>query len=210
MWVYIYTEEQEWQPWENTLAYLPLKEDVLDYSWNWNNWSWNPNSFTEWVANYSGNSTTIPYSIINRNTYTVNIWANSNFSKPSSDKCFLWQHTSSVWWFNLMYYNNNIIKYRTWSNSWSAADVNWIDYYTWWHLITAVLNSWTMYLYVDGVLQGTNTSWGSATTTMYMGYDKSNNTAWSWKLSELIVESVAWTAEEILAYYNLTKSIYWL
>ena len=66
-----------------------------------------------------------------------------------------------------------------------------------------------MYLYVDGVQMDTNTYGGTNNQTLYLGYDHGyNGGAWNGQLSELIFESVAWTAVKVLNYYNNTKANY--
>lgn len=199
-----------WKPWANTIAYYPLESDVLDYSWNWNNWSGSPNSFTDGVANYSWNSTTLPKAIINRSVYTVNVWANN--SGQTKNTCFIWQHTQSSYWFNMVYTKNSMARYITWpnSNTYSMATYNDANIQGW-HLITWVSDGTTMYLYVDGEQKATNTYRGTNNQTLYMGYDHwYNGGAWNWKISKLIIENKVWTADEIVSYYNQTKWNYGL
>lgn len=201
---------KKYSPNEHTVAYYPLEEDVNDYSGNANHGSWNPNSFDWWVANYSGNSTTLPYSIINRNIYTVNVWAYANSTETTWNRRFLWQHTSSSRWFNLGYIKNSWILYQTWPNSNTMTYVDYADSsIQWWHLITWVTDWTNMYLYVDWELKDTDTYTWNNWQTLYMWYDHWYNWyAWNWKLSELIVEDIAWEPRKIEKYYNDTKENY--
>ena len=201
------------KPWvvnEHTVAYYPLEENVNDYSGNANHGSGNPNSFNWWVANYSGNSTILPYSIINRNVYTVNVWAYANSAETTWNRRFLWQHTSSSRWFNLGYIKNSWINYQTWPNSNTTTSADYADSsIQWWHLITAVSDGTTMYLYVDWELKDTDTYTWNNWQTLYMWYDHWYSWyAWNWKLSELIVEDIAWEPRKIEKYYNDTKENY--
>lgn len=200
-----------WQPWANTVAYYPLVEDVLDYSGNGNNWTWNPNSFTWWVANYSWASTTIPYSIIYRDTYTVNLWVNSN--QAQSQRGVLNQHTQVSWWFYLSVFKSWWwVWWRTWPWGSDYNDISDSTPLIWWHLITCQVVWGGKKIYVDGVLKASSNYVGSKMTdTLYIWYDHwANGWAWNGKVSKIIVENRAWTQSEIAEYYNQTKSNYWL
>jgi len=197
-----------WKPWANTIAYYPLKEDVLDYSWNWNNWSWNPNSFTGWVANYSWNSTTLPYSIIYRDAYTVSVWVVSEVT--SWFKSVMGQHSNSYYWFNILFIKNNNVNYITGNSGYEFT-----RYYdsnlNWWKLLTCTSDWSTTKLYINWELKATWTYWWKRSDTLYMWYDHwYNGWAFTWKISELIVEDKVRTAQKIQDYYNQTKSNYWL
>ena len=208
-----------WKPNSNTIAYFPLKEDVLDHSWNWNNASWNPNSFTGGVANYSWNSTTLPTSLVSSWTITVNVWFNdlrtSNFSKNIS---FIGQHTTQNYWFCMRansYYGSD---YNIWTyqSSWSGYAT---AYYviteasstprTWWHNMVSMRDGSKIYMYLDGQsIWEAAYSWLSS-NTFYMGYDHGYDWwAWTGRLSELIFENKIRTAQEIKDYYHQTKAKY--
>lgn len=214
-------EYQPYTPWANTLAYFPLKEDVLDYSWNWKNGSWNPNSFAGWVANYSGNTTTMPVALVSSWTITVNVWfyqeaGAADFNKNIS---FLGQHTTQNFWFCLKSneYYDSLYHTSLQQGGWSGYATTYIVAVAsstpriWWHNVVWMRDASKIYLYLDGQYQWETTySWLSS-NAFYMWYDYwYNGWAWNGKLSQLIFENRIRTATEILNYYNKTKSDYWL
>lgn len=211
-----------WKPNVNTVAYYPLKENVNDYSGNWYNWSWNPNSFAWWVANYSWASTTLPTSIINANPRTVSCWVNDEGVGVGTHNISVYgQHTTVNYGFCLGYnMKNNDNTYRiniVVSGGSGYATSNGVMYsyptaLTWWHHIVFMRDSSKSYLYVDGVYIGNTTYSGqTSSNTFYLWYDHwYDGWAWNGKISELIFEDKTRTAEEILNYYNQTKSKYWI
>lgn len=213
----IYNAPREWKPWANTLAYYPLKEDVLDHSGNWNNGSWNPNSFADGVANYSWNSTTLPTSLVSSWTRTVSVWLNGAWPY---DKivAVLWQHTNVDYWFNIWFNRNAWGTYYNWVLQWpqgSGTVYNYLEalpsQLTWWHYVVAQRDISKIYIYVDGVFKWEDTYSWLSNNTFYLWYDHwYAGWAWTGKVSELIFEDKIWTADEITDYYNQTKSNYWL
>jgi len=208
-------------PWANTIAYYPLKEDVLDYSGNNNNWSWNPNSFTDGVANYSWNSTTMPVALVSSWTITVNVWfyqeaGAADFNKNIS---FLWQHTTQNFWFSLKSNSYHDSLYHTYllQSGWSGYATTYSVSTTsstpriWWHNVVWMRDASKIYLYLDGQYQWETTySWLSS-NAFYMWYDHwYDGWAWTGKLSQLIFENRIRTATEISNYYNQTKWNYWI
>jgi len=206
-----------WQPWANTLAYYPLKEDVLDYSGNWNNATWNPNSFIWWVANYSWASTTLPTSLAQAKPLTLcarindgGVWVwTHNIS-------VLWQHTYSGYGLCLIYnmeWNNNYrVGFIFSTNSWAASvlEKTYPNAITWWHLVGLTRDTNIAKLYIDWeYIWQTTYSWKISNMTFYLWYDHwYDGWAWNGKISELIFEDKIWTAQEVADYYNATKDNY--
>lgn len=198
-----YVGQGIWKPWSNTLCYLPLEKDVLDYSWNNNNWTGNPANFNNWVANYttgsSWGSTYLPYSLVNTNEWTVSIWVYWGTTTTN----FLNQHTLNTWWFTMWYKNN-----------WSNAAFGWESDIT----TTSVANAWNLFtwtwdsnwykFYYNWVYIWSQSSRTTRTNqNLYLGYDGYTGHI-NITLSKLIIENKARTWDEILEYYNLTKNKY--
>lgn len=227
MWVYIWNDT--WLPWESTLLYLPLESDTNDHSWNsytitqsWtitksdigyqfgsNGRSYlsTPNISLDWISDFTvcfwQYVTTIPtksHAMISKYVwYNSSPWVVFNFS----------MYNDSTWW----YWHNEM--FMLWNSSSTLKQyVSSVETLWWWKLITGMLSSWTMKLYVNWTLDGTVSSvWTPkvVSTPIYIwAYQGSNNEYLIWKLSEVIIESKVWTDAEVLNYYNSTKSKYWL
>lgn len=228
--------ETPFTPWVNTVAYYPLEKDWNDYSWNWHNltWSWTPTYTTSWgtkqVANLWGNKV---WKIANLSgtytNYTFNVWC-----KPTNTNT--WQeifdnYKESSWvtpsdnvyfWFNSSEDSKTDFFYQYRPNGWTntyqrvywptnrtantrynvalTSTSGWIKIYVNWTQM--VSNSTTGSIVLDS---GYNTLWGRYATVAgsYLNY-------FSGYLSEFIFENNTWTAQEIVDYYNQTKSNYWL
>lgn len=217
MWVYLYTEEQEWQPWANTVAYYPLTDDFNDKSWNSRNLSvsWPTITILNWVKcayyNWSWYSSYNGFSL-GRSSRTANVWiyvTNSSWwvlhisnYQSSSPQWSLWLQTVS-----------NTIYTADWVSGASAIQ-SWA-LTQWWHN-AVVTQEWnTMKLYIDWLIIWTLTNypselyspnWWALWSKLYSGYSEKR----TWYLSEVILEDKVRTAQEVLNYYNLTKSNYWL
>lgn len=214
----VYLWNNEWQPWENTLAYRPLQSDLNDYSGNWHNFSINT-----WSVSYSDNMATISW----RLTCTF-----SQLNNYSGDFTFSWWtvYSSTENWFypccldsgGSIYYPNTWFligntKARFWakfggSNTAVFAQTDFSSSDTSIHLITWTKSSTELKLYIDGVLINTN-SWSfsslynSSTTILWRNWA---TTSWSSKWSCLIVEDRVRTVEQVANHYNTTKSKYWI
>lgn len=200
-----------WQPWANTLAYRPLSSDLNDYSWNNHHFS-----ATSWTYSFSDNMCTLQRATISwwslnwlSNDFTVNMWtswfwANSAFMFSVDNG---WYPSWQLYWgwpwtevgFNMIYNNNFYWAYKP--SYWGV----------WVHLFTWIKTATTITLYIDGVQQDqtTGTFW---TFTWHNNTWLWRNVFWSWTGTcwEIIIEDKARTAQEILDYYNQTKSNYWL
>ena len=188
-----------WTPWSNTIAYFPFTNNALDQLGNYTL----SNSWTKQSIWYLFNVVT-----------NVNIWwwAYSDqkfasywvkFANSSTVSVLIW-----VWWMRL---NNRVISSPSYSefvfkdSGWSFHNLwnNWINNNTWYHI--AYWWDWTSYkTYINGELKN---SWSATPAS----YSESWIASWSWViLSDLIYEKSMRTAQEILNYYNNTKSDYWL
>ena len=213
MGIYLWTEEQQRQPWANTIAYFPLNSDLLDASWHWYSLSATGSAAIwtiDWVncLNCSASSSFV--------SWTIN-WI-PQWQQSRTNMCWIrwtlsgnypwWQYWSSwIWNADIIYRNNTI----WWSQYWEAlnSDIN-ATTGQWYHI--AVTTSWsTAKIYVNWVLKNSssmtiNTNW----TTFYLA-------RWTWDgtygrayYSKMIIENKTWSDQEIADYYNLTKWNYWI
>jgi hypothetical protein len=86
------------------------------------------------------------------------------------------------------------------------------------HVVYTIWESWNS-LYVNGskvtmtYIGGNASAWLSYARTfssIILWKHQANIAYYQWYLSNAIIEDRVWTAQEIAAYYNLTKSNYWL
>jgi len=231
MWVYIYTEEQEWQPGENTVAYYPLETDANDYSWN----NRNPTNIgsaitfgTDSDGNKCANFTT------NSNSYIQywSQWSNINFWTTETTIAFWLEATSNTG--SSMNYSNWVLTWQVWWSysvavlisatpaAWTVWDLGVNTggsvlvlassiYWTWPHCyILTTDTNWDYAIYIDGTLYNSSTttfsnlSWNNC----YMWYDPRDTSGLRhlvWNLRQVVFETKKRTADEALWFYNATK-----
>lgn len=185
----------------NTLLYLPLKSDLNDYSWNNKNFS-----VYTWSVSYVDNMMKLNNATIRCSSmaltgtgdftilcYNKNGWAIS-----------LWNDTSRyprLWL--------RALGLEMYSNWWYKASDSWYD---WICFLVWVRRNNSLYFYRNWTLIASNTSVPSINISWWPGMyiwwyaDTSDN----WYYGSVIVENRAWNADEILKFYNNTKSNYWL
>lgn len=198
-----------WQPWANTIAYLPMKTDLLDHSGTWTtatvSWTVSLESW-HWYFNGGkiyGTLSSIPTS------YTISMWIKAT-SLPSH-----WETLSCIWQYNT--YSN----FWLWLNNtdkrvtYSRRDVNYPPWpivdTTNWYLVTITYGSWTVALYINWTYSTGTTSF--PTTALWTSdYIIADNTGanFYWYINDYILEDKVRTAQEISDYYNQTKANYWL
>ena len=214
----VYKKKKWWKPWANTVAYFPLKTDLLDHWPNeysmTNLWGVTISDWA-WYFNWSSRlyktdiSSWLPLST---NPKTISLWVKqiswvthcwfwrmyTTYNNQSFTLCMVsWKLGFSTWWWGYDYASSITPSSSQWY--YCVASYDWT---TWKHYVNwTQVNSWTL---------STNTSWttlclwaSSDTRSWYENYFK-------WYLSEVIIENKARTAEEISDYYNQTKSNYWL
>lgn len=205
MGVYIYKQEQEWQPWTDTILYLPLKENSNDQSWNGNNGTDTNITYSDWKAVFNSNwtscilidKTTLP------TTFTLHLiaqittlsWYQLAFRYSDSSgydicRCYLnWYGSIQVWmWANT-------------TTTWIASDTNE-------HLYSWVVQSNSMKFYIDGVLKYTyNQNVGSYANSKISFWNRwySMNEWLKWTMREVIMESSYWTDAKVLE----LAQVYW-
>jgi len=190
-----------WGPWANTIAYYPFKEDQLDKVWS----SSIGITWTKETLWYTFSSTwSIDINTPPSSCRFISVWIKWNSNQ--------WQYVQTpctyIWNILYNYYNNNGSTYNkrfqhsVWSSSWSTR-WSWSPN-TWeWHHLAMWFDGTKCFAYVDGTLV-----WSYNTTSVYTPWWMRLGYMINETVSEFICESVCWTTDEILAYYNNTKSKY--
>lgn len=208
---YIWVDEQGWQPWANTFMYLPMKTDFNDATWNntiTNTWA--TITTLDWIScwYFNSNRLTCSESPIWTTDYTISVWIKAN---GTWNWWIIWSNHNAIYSWDVFILNYNSSKFSyEWYRNYDGTSViastmptanirqhicyanrkiylNWTD-------VTSTVWSWTMLPWYP-----------------YTIWQKHNGgDAYLWYMSELIVETVWWTAQEISDYYNQTKSLYWL
>lgn len=195
-----------WQPWANTVAYFPLKTDQNDVM---NNAAipitWTSKSI--WYE-FAGSDST---KISNKTWWTKNINTvrfASFWIKPESKTSWVVAKFLQVPVWN--------VSYNRWHSAPSAAEkfaaFNWSQWFlsgaysftawNWYHI--AMWNNGTQTLAYVNTVKVWELNMTPATDLAYFA---NKITA---VFSEIIFEDNVWSWQEIIDYYNATKSIYWL
>ena len=217
--IYVYTDEFIREPWENTVAYYPLKEDFNDASGNnkhLSTYTWNPSIVVkDWVscAYYNWSSVSKNTSISAPISWRT-IMARVNYSTSGQRIMWVWSNVSS---------DGDYGKSWLQLNTSLAIDDSQATYWTqqtkpnWWFLV-CLTQSWsTCSQYINWELKQTLTNmpinWTSASWIMVVLWSKSNynySEKYTWYISNVIVENKARTDQEVADYFNKTKSGYWI
>ena len=216
----------EWQPSANTIAYYKLDGDLKDSSGNWYDatesggtitYGTNYATFTDWYARFDNgySSWTITDDI------TISLWARNIQASWGEWNIFVFGQDG--------FGNGRWILIRingTTSNEYLAMSVSqgtsWVLQQTSVYSVTA--NVWhnlvvtvsptdkKMIFYIDWVAKETVTTG----TNIRVDGKSSIGKVWNYShfvtgdVSEVINEKIAWSAADVLSYYNGTKSKYWL
>lgn len=223
----IYMHSNDWRPWDSTLAYYTFNDQnssqITDFSFNWKNLTWwtMPSyvlvSWTDYAGNYANTDTTsAPYVSFwtSHNLVTVLVWA-----KPTANgQCYIsyvWRDSSATddyqnWiirWYNswqIEYYESktNSTSVRATIKSWVSLNTRYLVWYTRTGNSIKTYVNWTTWWTVTWISDTWNISF----------YLWCSNLWWRFKgqIWECIIEYKIWTIDEILEYYNSTKSKYWL
>ena len=219
-----------WKPNANTIAYFPLENNSNEGSWKTVTSSDSSVSYSTlwWVkcANVSSNGgitcTTSVFDWSGSYTeQTMSFWLYQN-AMPSwtSRWAFEWEK-QNTYSFYFLCRSNNVYRYE-WNNAWSTIDVSIPSSDIWkWVYFTLVNSSSWKYMYKNWV-QIWSWTWSSRPRwSRHSSFQEANRILWTrtwpndweslnWWLRELIFEKKCWTAQEISAYYNQTKSKYGL
>ena len=215
--VYVWTTKVRpsgWTPTSNTVVYYPLTTSTTttDQSWNGKNltkngtvtfgtYQWVNCAYFNWSYLYNTNITTLPQW---NSARTVSFYVYCTWT----DKCiFTWWNTSSdhvIGWFI-----NNQGRFNDTTYYWSSFYWN-TNVRNAWHNIMLISDGSTKRIYVDGVLDGSNSStYNTSWYPLYIGYLSWANYNFVWYLWDFLIENIAWNATKVLDYYNLTKGKYW-
>ena len=223
---------EKWEPSANTLLYYPLTSNLVDQMWNGNTWvaHWNvtfnasPGTttwcYTSWQSSIY--VTWMSLWINGKSTCTMNVWVNfisktshwniigynSNYNYSQPFKIFCWTDDNIN--FQVSYGTSS-------SNQWRVGISS--DFYkqlnSWFHNYWFSINNWVVKLFVDWELakDAVNiwavASWQSEMQLWWWWY------YWSWRTAtgyarDYIVETIAWSDEDFMNYYNQTKYLYWI
>jgi hypothetical protein len=213
MGIYLRTEEQQRQPWANTIAYYPLNSicNFTDQSWNGYDLTTSNATITtlNWIscASYSNgrayNSTPSVWSqrTLSARFYNCTNWVMvGTWADQNTFQCIMLAKAS---WQTIQISDFHSIWFVSWNISSNTR-----------HHAVAVANWANMYIYVDWVLASSWTHSRTDSSTWISAWGKpfldSNPDQYSWYLSNVIIESAAWSAQDVADYYNLTKANYWL
>lgn len=202
----IYIRVDDGAPTATTLAWFPLVDDITDHIGTATITWWTQTKASIWYT----------FSCTNTGTSTTvngwNFW--SAWVKFNSTNNYYIGFLNNGAWFYLKHYESRLNnKFYIFTNSSFAADTSnntWITTGTWYHICFGNDN-WTRKFYING-----SNFWSSTATNYFW-----NDSFWAFSstdqnrtdtadISDIIVDSVCWTAQEIKDYYNANCSTYWL
>lgn len=206
MGVYLWTDE--WTPWANTMAYFPLETDQLDTTGNYTlsltgtqqtvgyQFSW-----SELVLNWT--YTRVQFLNVRVKIDSVGSWITNLATMINSwGMRYNWEHI-------LMPANAKKFQIENGSNVASFSSAQNTTTWAWYNIAFGVNSNYNYTAYINGSLVWSWTlssirqpSWSNIVFLF-------NQTATA-TFSKVIVEDVAWTDQEVLDYYNTTKSKYWI
>lgn len=208
--------EYIWAWSSTTKLLLHFNWNILDSSWNWNNWSWSLTYTTSKVWNYSAN--------FNWTSDYITISADA-FQSMTSWTLWLWFYANTS---NTL---KNIIRFdkKFILQMWVTANLTYYMVDSWWTLraiynVNSTYTSWKWY-HMLMTQWWTNTKcylnwayiWWSTSYSTYT-WAKTNQYIWresvwyyhNWKTDEIIIENREWTAEEIKKYYTSSVWRFWI
>ena len=216
-----------WQPWANTLLYLPLESDEVDQSWKTGrtfSTSWISYTTVWWVKSahvgaswwaYLTAPKPIVYNSVSQQTISVLYYVTSNYS--SSRRQIIEFADQSDEYFNVALKEYTTVVQYSDSNSW---------YWSWttivanqWNHVVVTWDSSARKIYINGSLAWT-WSWSRYPWwSWWKGYQEYQwilcNRDWgyggalNWNARELILEDKVWTAQEVAEYYTWIKAKLW-
>ena len=231
MWVHFWVEgqEQQRQPWVNTVAYYK-------FDWNLNDSSGNnhPCTVASWSAIYSvvswdnqaitTNWNVIKSGVQQQDILTANHTLSFRIDQTSINNLWdarvmwaLWASgaithiwiwinwTNGLWWCVYLWQPNKSWKYTKFTYTFALN--------TWYNIVLTIDNSLWCSCYVNWVQAGTTqTIVNSWTSDFYFwnNYQLWDSSHMNWYLDDIIIENTPRSAQDISDYYNLTKANYWL
>lgn len=217
---YVIYHEWGWEPWANTIAYYPLEIDTNDYSGNNRNLT---NSWVLFVNNIWWATIPIWYwdgwdRAYRTWDYQLSAWYTLSLRQKalSSSTQFIFdmRNNNQYWqWFYLMVENGNFSVRQQISSSseeefnrgWDSNRNHWV--LTWTGSVWTVYFNWTQVKQASIANSINTTNW--TVLSLWTRYSWATS-PFTWYISKMIIENVAWTADEIADYYNQTKANYWI
>ena len=220
----VYLWNNEWLPWENTIAYYPLDSNTTVNDASRNNRNLTNNGTTFWVYQW------VDSGYINGNMYFTWISTPSNITinirynlrhKSENYHLIAWlrygvSNTNAYWllmtgefagrpnwqWFWIQYNNSSTADNYYWLTNWMIS-TEWV-WYNW-----VLTYDWaTLKIYTNWVLStSASSSMSNARDTIMLWWSPENSQV---NLSNVIFEDKVRTADEISNYYNSTKANYWI
>lgn len=178
---YPFTSNTTDQVWSTSLSLSWTKQTLwYRFSWNWT------------ISNVSSSQ------------IFVSVWV--KFNSTSSIYCQFLDATKDFF-YNFQHWQSAYHKYFEWHNTSNTTKTLWpVNTTTWvWYHFAYWWGNQTMIAYVNWNLVWSVANGNPNLSTTRKFVDYLNIT-----VSELIWESRVWSADEVSAYYNSTKSKYWL
>lgn len=215
---YIGEYQEGWQPWVNTLCYYPFDTDYSDQSWNGYNLTnrWATTIWTKWGVDCAvfikdNNSwlytTSIPFNTIST-SMTFNFWMYVDQFNTWENNVF-WMWTASAGSCIILWYLQPINIWHRWYNDIATSTNSTLS--TWQNIVVTQDSSWTK-IYLDWNQIGSSSYYatlsGNEFNVWYFNWSSALNRKYIGWMSNLILESKTWTAQEVVDYYNQTKSLY--
>lgn len=226
--------EQWWQPWANTLLYLPLESDFVDQSWQATTRTFTTSglSYTTvwWVPSVHIGSSwwaklTAPYPIQSdrEKPLTVSLLVYVTTQSSSSRRLILDMAATDWSWLWMALYENtsNVrVNFNNWGTT--QASINWaIPSANSWFNIVATATAQSSNLYINWQLVWT---WNWCQYPRWFRPYSWDNSQWifctrdanrytqalNWNARELIMEQSEWTAQEVASYYSQIKDKLWI
>lgn len=223
--IYIRVDQQWWQPWANTLLYLPFVSDMNDHSWNWNNPTSSSNAI---ITTLDGVNCcflnqwriVLPaiWAVFN-SIFTVAWWINITGTKWNGFNCIMasWTYGAYNAFGLTWYYKTGQNDFGAWYCAWASVAINTPSYsWGWRHFLATLDANKKLVLYMNWSEVDSTTSWtphiNDNTVYIWVNTEVPNDTSrWSYcYLSDLILEDKARTAQEVSDYFDQTKSLYWI
>jgi hypothetical protein len=231
-WAYIWNQKVRpsgwWTPPATCVAYYPLEDDFLDYSWNGydltNSWivlGTTTDGYKAWQlgVNKFAYTTAFNFQLTNSTPRTIAFWewcssiTAGSWSMAAIMKSYTsWQNAcfwaityvySTLWWMWDPRFQDS-----WWSSTTQPIDYNMslIDANQMHSYVFAVDSSWASW-YKDGVLIGSATANYSGTYTWFViGNNKSTDPSRNldWYIRQVVIDAWLRTAQDVLNYHNWT------
>ena len=217
-----------WEPWVNTLFYMPLNSTYTNTDQSWNS----RNGTTTWTVTFWTNLgvdcgaflnngyITIPYDGgMATSSFTISFWCAIASWYNYNNKWIItkWPMDWSHWAFavaNCVSQDDASANFQINLDSWAFEE--YVSIFTWnniWTYIT-VTYDWSDVVVYKNWIQIDTYSYSydmSANTNNWVLWAYySSNYKLNWYLSNVVLEDKVWTAQEISDYFDQTKADYWV